>query len=146
MAYFFDSSAVIKIYHKETGTEKVDEIVDGSGEIYISSLALIETIATLRRKVKERKLTLNRFSKLKSAFLYDVEKRYTLIPIEDSLVVDALYLAEKYAMKSLDSLQLASALKIKSVEEEIIFVSADLQLLKFAQKENFKIFNPEKYK
>jgi len=144
MDYFFDSSAIIKRYHRETGTEKVDEIVDGIGEIYISSLALIETIATLRRKVKERKLTHNRFSKLKSAFLYDVEKRYALIPIEDSLVVDALYLAEKYAMKSLDSLQLASALKIKSVEEEIIFVSADLQLLKFAQKEGFEIFNPEK--
>ncbi len=144
MTYFFDSSAIIKRYHNEIGTEKVDEIVDGSGEIYISSLAMIETIATLRRKVKERKLTLNRFSKLKSAFLYDVEKRYTLIPIDDSLVVDALYLAEKYAMKSLDSLQLASALKIKSAEEEIIFVSVDLQLLKFAQKESFEILNPEK--
>ena len=144
MPYFFDSSAVIKRYHKEIGMEKVDEIVEGDGEIYISSFALIETIATLRRKVKERKLTLNRFSKLKNAFLYDVEKRYTLIPIEDSLVVDALYLAEKYAMKSLDSLQLASALRIKSVKEEIIFVSADLQLLKFAQKEGFKVLNPEK--
>ncbi len=143
MAYFFDSSAIIKRYHNEIGTEKVDKIVEGNEEIYISSLALIETVATLRRKVKERKLTHNRFSKLKSAFLYDVEKRYTLIPIEDSLVVDALYLAEKYAMKSLDSLQLASALKVKTVEEEIIFVSADLQLLKYAEKEGFEILNPE---
>jgi len=146
MSYYMDSSALVKRYHYEIGTEKVDEIIDemNGEEIFISSVTLIEIIATLRRKVKERKITKSRFLKLKSAFLYDVERRYTLIPLDDSLLTDALNIAEKYGTKSLDALQLASALKTKPVHPEIIFVSADKQLLKYAEKEGFKILNPEK--
>ena len=35
MKYYFDASAIVKRYHREKGTEKVDEIIDGDNEIYI---------------------------------------------------------------------------------------------------------------
>ncbi len=144
MPYFIDSSALIKRYHYETGTEVIDEIIEKEySQIFISSVTLIEVIATLRRKVKERKISKNRFLKLKGVFLYDVEKMYTLIPLDDSVLADALHIAEKYGCKSLDSLQLSSALKAKLIEGEIIFVCADKQLLKYAKKEGFETLNPE---
>ncbi len=144
MPYFMDSSALVKRYHQEIGTEVIDNIIETNYEqIFISSIALIEIIATLRRKVKERKISKNRFIKLKSAFLYDVEKRYTLIPLDDSVLADALHIAEKRGCKSLDSLQLASAIKTKLIDEKIIFVCADKQLLKYAKNEGFEVINPE---
>lgn len=35
---FFDTSALVKLYHDEKGTDKVDEIIDGEGEIVITSI------------------------------------------------------------------------------------------------------------
>ena len=142
-AYYLDSSALVKRYHREVGTEIVDDIIEGGAEIYISSITLIEIISTLKRKVKSRKISNSKYKLLKGAFLYDVENRFTLIPLDDSIVSDALRIAEKYGSKSLDSLHLAFANKVKAFQD-IIFVSADIKLLKYASKEGFKILNPEK--
>jgi len=52
-AYFFDSSALVKLYHFEAGTTVVDALVTGAGNrINISRLAHAELISAFAIKVR----------------------------------------------------------------------------------------------
>jgi predicted nucleic acid-binding protein len=49
---FFDSSALIKYYHNEIGSAKVQILVSGSGsEHYVARLAWVEILSALAKKV-----------------------------------------------------------------------------------------------
>ncbi len=45
MKYFMDTSALVKIYHKEAGTEKVLNIYKSTNNITISELSKVEFIS-----------------------------------------------------------------------------------------------------
>lgn len=47
MKYFLDTSALVKIYHKETGTEKVLNIYEDKNDIVIWELSKVEFISTI---------------------------------------------------------------------------------------------------
>lgn len=48
--YFFDTSALVKRYYEESGTDAVDSIIDDGGAIVITSLSVIEAVSAFRRK------------------------------------------------------------------------------------------------
>ncbi len=48
MSYYVDTSSLVKIYHKEDGSEKVLEIYKNGEVIRISELSKIEFISTLK--------------------------------------------------------------------------------------------------
>lgn len=51
--YFFDTSALIKNYHVESGTAEVQRLLSESGsEIFISRLAWVETLSGFTTKVR----------------------------------------------------------------------------------------------
>ncbi len=54
MKYYFDTSALVKIYHREKGTETVLNIYKSRDETVISELSKIEFISTIYRKYRER--------------------------------------------------------------------------------------------
>lgn len=45
MTCYFDTSALVKLYHRESGTDATLEIYGGGGAIQISELARVETTA-----------------------------------------------------------------------------------------------------
>ncbi len=56
--YFFDTSALVKLYHQEGGTEQVEEIFrQVETPIIISELAIVELHTTLARKVRMGDIT-----------------------------------------------------------------------------------------
>jgi len=59
MAFFlFDTSALVKRYHVEAGSDKVDEIFEDSDNILIiSELALVEVTSALLRKRNRGEIT-----------------------------------------------------------------------------------------
>jgi predicted nucleic acid-binding protein len=51
--YFFDSSALAKLYHPEVGTPEVDRIVQAPGSrIWISRLSVVELPSVFAIKVR----------------------------------------------------------------------------------------------
>ena len=50
MKYYFDTSALVKIYHQELGTERVLSIYKNQETILISELSRIEFLRPLRRR------------------------------------------------------------------------------------------------
>jgi len=38
--FFFDTSALIKLYHEETGTEKLDSLIEAENPVIINDMKL----------------------------------------------------------------------------------------------------------
>jgi len=55
MRYYFDTSALLKRYIKESGSEVIDDTIDKAHEILVSALTHIEAISALRRLLSEGK-------------------------------------------------------------------------------------------
>ena len=53
MKYFMDTSSLVKIYHKETGTERALKVYKADNEILISELGKLEFTSTIYRKYRE---------------------------------------------------------------------------------------------
>ncbi len=62
---------------------------------------------------------------------------YVIVPLTSDTLSLATTLVLKHGLKTLDSLQLASALKIK--DDLSLFVTFDERLKKAAEKENLKV-------
>ena len=78
-SYFFDTSALIKRYHEEKGTDIVDEIFDSDSLIIISSLSIVEGVSALTRKKNEGKLSHEEFENLLKELFSDILNRITVI-------------------------------------------------------------------
>ena len=57
MKVFFDTSAFVKRYVNETGSQQVIDICQNANALALSVICLPEIISTLRRLVREDKLS-----------------------------------------------------------------------------------------
>ena len=141
MNLFFDTSALIKKYIDENGSQNVDKLFLSADRVLVSVISEVESISTLKRLVIEQEISENDFDLLKNEIQTDFSF-YTIIELDSEIINFAIESIEKYQLKSLDSIQLGSALCNKNQID--YFVSCDNKLLKAAQKEGFKIINPNK--
>lgn len=131
--FFFDTSALVKLYHEEDGTEKLTAILfQEKPRIVISDLAIIEMISTLAKKVRTRAIDIAAFNEAVSAFEEDVF-RFEVIEIESQIKKRASDLLKNVGLenglRTLDSLQLASALVFSEFSTLNLFVASDTGLL-----------------
>lgn len=141
--YFIDTSALVKRYHQEKGTEKIDEIFESKEKIiFISNLAVSEFTSAINRKKFEGEITESDLNLVLSRFFTDVMEILTIVGVTDSHVISSSDLILEYNLKALDSLQLATAVRLK--ELDAIFISADEKLCEAARKEGLNVVNPEK--
>ena len=74
--YFFDTSAVCKHYHAETGTNKVDRLLGITGSIFfISRLAFVEVHSVFAKKVRMGQLTLIEGESATRRFRADIARK-----------------------------------------------------------------------
>jgi len=57
MIYYFDSSALTKLFSNEMGSDKVKSNVDGSADIWISDLVRVEIQSAILRKYRNNEFT-----------------------------------------------------------------------------------------
>lgn len=122
---FFDTSALVKRYHEEAGTDEVDELIEGDRTIVISSLSVIETISAFRRKFNRDELTENEMNTILGEFFREALKDFLIVPLEESALQFSFDLALENDLRTLDSLQLSTAMAISSEEDTVTFVCAD---------------------
>jgi uncharacterized protein len=138
--YFFDTSALIKLYHREDGTDTVDELVDQDQSlIVISDLAVVEMVSALAKKVRTQEITVDVFSTAVAAFEQDVAA-FESYPLSYQILHDARQLLKSNGLvdglRTLDALQLASALFAHQWEPLDLFIGSDKRLVKVAKKES----------
>lgn len=146
-AFFFDTSALLKLYHREVGTDQVEEIFKQTeNSIVISELAIVEFYSTLARKVRTGEITPQAQEEASRDFENDCVQRFVIDPLSGAVIQRAKELLQKPGntrpLRSLDSLQLGTCLTARR-REELIFVCADARLLQVAESEGLQTENPE---
>ncbi|MFQ6117784.1 MAG: type II toxin-antitoxin system VapC family toxin [Candidatus Bipolaricaulia bacterium] len=147
--FYFDTSAVVKRYKTEEGTEFVDQLfslLEKSDRAATSFLTVLEFISAGRRLLKAGEITTEDFESMLGNFLTDVEKHFILRALDNSIIADAIDKVVKHALRSADSVQLATAVEVgsllKEAGEEFIFVAGDDELCKAARAERLDVINP----
>lgn len=139
---YFDTSSLIKLYHYEEGTELLDQLFENNkvNAVFLSELAKIEFDAAIWKKVRTQELTHDEAQALATFFETDYSK-FQFVELNSEIVSSSRILVAKYGnegLRTLDSIQLASALKLKNELE--LFVTADRLLKNIAAKEGLSIY------
>ena len=139
MKLYFDTSALVKKYISENGSDNADKLLLSASDIYISIIGHIEAISSFRRLLLEREIDEKDYDQLKLEIDQDFQF-FNVIDVSSEIVLSAIKTIDKYQLKSLDSIHLASAiLKKRDID---FFISSDQKLLNAAKKEGFKVINP----
>lgn len=143
--FFTDTSAIVKFYIPERGSAWVNSWANptAGNTIVISRLTTPEFVSALVRRQREMKISASDFTTLRGAFFNHVEKFYTVININKDVLDEAHDLLVHHPLRTLDAIQLASALKAsRQLSRGITFVSADTRLLTAASAEGLPIDDP----
>jgi predicted nucleic acid-binding protein len=144
--YFLDTSAFVKRYHHEVGTEVIDKIFrEVDKELFISDLSIIEFYSAIALKVRTREISRDAFSHLIGLFSNELDiGLYRVKRVNDYEKQEAVKLLAEYgvdyALRTLDSLQLAA---IKSVSTVDWVVCADARFCGIIRLNGFQVINPE---
>ena len=69
MPAFLDTSALIKYFAEETGTEEVTRLIDSETPLWVSELSTVEGVSALAKKVRVTEISRNEFRSLLRALL-----------------------------------------------------------------------------
>ena len=147
--YFFDTSAAVKYYHAEAGTQAVSAIFAQPGrKVRISSLGFVEIQAAFAMKVRSGVLDTTAAGMQRARLLLDLAAGDIEVY---GLTGDHLASAERligrhaftYRLRTLDALQLAVALDLNAQGLLDYFVVADQALGAVAAIEGLHVINPE---
>jgi predicted nucleic acid-binding protein len=148
LRYFFDTSALVKNYHAESGSQEIQRILaESDSEFLISRLTTVEMLSGFASKVRTGVFTSTDFGILRRRFLGDVRSRL-LIPIRMTNLHYQMAgeLIGKHAMsrqfRTLDALQLAVALHVHQYLPIDSFVCSDQRLCDVASLEGLAVIQP----
>jgi len=144
--YFLDTSALVKRYHQEVGTEVIDNIFrEEDKELFISDLSIIEFHSAIALKVRTREISRDAFSHLVGFFSHELDiGLYQVKQINEEEKQEAVTLLAEYgfdyALRTLDSLQLAAIKTLRNVDW---VVCADARFCGIIRLNGFHVINPE---
>jgi predicted nucleic acid-binding protein len=147
-AYFFDSSALVKFYVEETGTLWVRSFTDDDANIiHVSSLAEVETVSALTRRLNRRDIDQAEFDEACEDLQQDFASQYRIVALTETIIRNAATLARRHGLRAYDAVQLAVALDtsriISKIEAtQLTVVSADAELNAAAMAEGLNVEDP----
>jgi predicted nucleic acid-binding protein len=139
---FIDSSALVKRYFKEKGSERVQKALSGENLLAVSKLAYPEVLSAFMRKQRAGELGEGPLKKVIDWFLFDWD-RLIIVELNDGLLPIIKTLVHNYPLKGADAVHLASALWLaRSSKENLVFMTSDQTLLKAALSEQLLVLDP----
>lgn len=142
MTVFADSSALVKLYADEVGSE----IIQGYATFLVSELARVEVPAALWRKHRMGALSAEAASTLVSRFEAELfgspttAPRLARIVVSPKILDDAARACGAHGLRAYDSVQLATALAVRDADPSCTdFAVFDAQLRDVAAIEGFHL-------
>jgi predicted nucleic acid-binding protein len=140
---YFDTSALVKRYLKEDGSEIVGSIVTQQKVIATSKLAYPEMLSALMRKHRAGEIQKKPLDLIIGQFETDWEK-LVIVEFHDELLEIIKSLIGKYPLRGADAVHLSSAMWLQqSTKARLTFITSDIDLLSAAQAEDLEIINPQ---
>jgi len=144
--YYLETSALVKLYVYEPGTERLLALASGDAghRFAILSLAQVEFRSAIRRQQRSGEISGSEADGLIESFRQHSESKFVIQPLTESLLDVALALIDGYPLRGYDAIQLAGYLLLRSISgtDEPVFVCADKALLSAARNEGCSILDP----
>jgi predicted nucleic acid-binding protein len=134
MLVFFDTSAFVKRYIYEVGTDSVLEWCDRATEIGLSGIALPEIISAFCRLHRENKITDAQYQQLKSLLMSDIEDA-AICDLIPAVIAQAVLSLETNVLRGMDAIHIGSAVALKAD----VFISADKRQLEAAGRAGLNV-------
>ncbi len=144
--YYLDSSALLKRYRTEPGTEVVRELIGNSSpdDVFITSLlTTLEIEASVVRILKGRVITEDAYHVLLGRLTQDVRDVLALYPVTSVTIQRAVEITRRHGLRAGDAIHLATALQslswrgelLATQDRAIVLVTSDRELLTAASRE-----------
>jgi predicted nucleic acid-binding protein len=151
-AYFFDSSAIVKRYVREAGTDWVRDITEpvAGHRLYVARIAGVEVVSALTRQGRSDNFSAADLVSAMAQFRQDFEHQYHAVDITATLIIRAMALAEAHALRGYDAVQCAAALEVHTYRRafgmsRLTLVCADGALNAAATTEGLLVEDPNSY-
>ena len=142
MIYYLDSSALVKRYAAESGSDKVAALVESDEKIAVSWLALPEALSAVARRAKGGSISVEVLDSIRTQLHRDMQ-RFMTVEVCGAPVDGIEMLIARHALRGADSIHLSTALWLsKAARSPVVFVASDNELLTAARVEKLKILNP----
>lgn len=147
--YFIESSALIKRYFREAGSDRVLGICDpaAGNRVFIAAITPVEILAAITRRGRGGSFPPQDALAACSLFKSELISDYELLEFTPSVLHKAIDLAERHGLRGYDAVQLATAAEanvfaISLDLPPLILVSADRELNSVALSEGLSIEDP----
>lgn len=150
--YFFDSSAIVKRFISETGTNWIIDLMRPSAknDFAVAHITGVEVVSAITRRHRGKFLTTSQTDKATQRFLRRFNNNFGIVKLNDAIVRNAIYLAQTHILRGYDAVQLASAIELNDTLTKLghppfTFISADNNLNSAAQNEGLTVDNPNNH-
>jgi predicted nucleic acid-binding protein len=136
--YFLDSSALVKLYHQESGTDRVEALFnDLENRLFVSRLALVEVVSSFARLVREDVIGAADFAQLIARLEDDVASGVlTVAALSSPRLERAASILATHGLtrnvRTLDAIHLATAEALHGRSRFAALVAGDKKLLAIA--------------
>lgn len=144
--YYLDTSALVKLYVQEAGSEQMLELASDLEQDTLAVLELTraEARSAIRRREREGDFVTAEANRLVSQLDHDLGEAFLCQPATPQVVEEACRLLDRYPLKAYDALQLGGCIALAPAAPSAVqFVSADETLLRAAEAEGLTVLNPE---
>jgi uncharacterized protein len=143
MICYLDTSALVKLYIKEEGSDKVKALVDQCDIVSTSVVAYAEARAAFKRICDEGLLKKEEYSRLVASFKQDWPN-FLAIKVSEAVINSVDMLADLYSIRGFDLLHLASAVTLSTkINSEIVVGCWDKRLWQAYHDEGFTLLPGE---
>ena len=146
--YFFDTSALLKRYHDEIGSDMIESAFNTSeADRWISDISIIEVYSAFARLVRTGEVTPEDFQSAKLELDADIQEgRLRVVVLTGRDKSEAVRLIEQYglaqSLRTLDALHVAVMKRIGPTRIQTIYC-ADQTLISVLRTEGFTVVDPE---
>jgi predicted nucleic acid-binding protein len=133
MILFCDTSALVKLYIVETGSDELKAKVQEAEAVAVCRIAWAEAHAALSRRAREVAEDAPVIEQAKAALAADWP-HLVVMEVDQALVERAGEYADTFALRGYDSIQLAAAFETGRISQSpILFACFDMRLNKAAK-------------
>lgn len=148
-AYYFDTSALVKHYHAESGTPLVDAILgNAANQVFVARVGLTEAISALTQLVRVGEIPASSLATLLRRLRRDVAaKQFTVIRLLQPHFAAAEKIISAHGttqqIRTLDALHLSVALAVHQDRGIAAFVSSDQRQRIIAVSQGLTVVDPQ---
>lgn len=148
--YFIDTSALLKAYREERGSETVREAFRLLGRsVFVSDLVTIEALGTFVRKLRGHEITEAEYLNLYQQLQTNLQHLFYVVPVNADVVERAYRRIHMYRDRkagAIDHIHVCTAEYLQSLypAETVHIMCSDEGLAFIAGEMGFEVFDPER--